>query len=190
MSDETLPTRPDGVSRPKTGLAAWIATIGYMAQHHSPDVLLTIQGHPETDNTDGQWTASLEWSGNRVEVEPQPSFQQALHALWAAVEKHHPIFKSPEDALRKPSGYGEFDWIDADTKDALDRLISVSRVVLRENWSLIIIYQSTDRADHRVQMRLVAPDNDVYVSGRGATFRDAANQLQRNATPYFSKRRD
>jgi hypothetical protein len=190
MSDETRPTRPDEMSRPKTGLAAWIATIGYIAQHHSPDVMLTVQGRPDKDNRDGHWSASLEWGDNRVDVAPQPAFQQALQALWEQIEKHYPIFKSPEDALRKPAGYGEFDWVDADTKDALDRLISVSRVVLRDNWSLILIYQPTDRADHRVQMRLVAPDNDVYVSGRGATFRDAANQLQRNATPYFSKRRD
>jgi hypothetical protein len=130
----------------------------------------------------------LEWGPYQEEATGQPSFQAALRELWAVVERAHVIFKEKGDAIRKPSGYTEFDWLDADTKGALERLAWVTQVVFREAWSLIIIYQPIDDPTNRVQMRLLARNGEVHISGRGATIEEAAGKLYRNATPFFSKR--
>ena len=189
MPDDTLPTRPDALGgRPRTGLAAWESTIGYMAHVHSPDVLLTVKARPDGENS--VWSAMLEWGPHREMIDRQPTFPAALRELWPVVERAHLIFKDKADAIRKPSGYTEFDWLDADTKGALERLAWVTQVVFREAWSLIIIYQPTDDPQNRVQVRLLAQDGDVHISGRGPSVEDAANKLYRNATPYFSKRKN
>lgn len=187
MPDDTLPTRPDALGgRPKTGLAAWKSTIGYIANEHSPDVLLTVRALPDGDGS--VWSAMLEWGPHREVAEGQPTFYAALRELWVVVERAHVIFKNTADSVRKPVGYTEFDWLDADTKSALERLAWVTQVVFREAWSLIIIYQPTDDPTNRVQMRLLARDGAVHIGGRGASIEDAAGKLYRNATPYFSKR--
>ena len=189
MPDVTLPTRPDILGgRPRTGLAAWESTIGYIAHEHSHAVLLTVKARPKGDSS--EWSAMLEWGPHREWVDGQPSFPASLRELWPVVERAHVIFKKTADAVRKPSGYTEFDWLDADTKGALERLAGVTQVVFREAWSLIIIYQPTDDPSSRVQIRLLAQDGDVHISGRGPSIEDAANKLYRNATPYFSKRQN
>jgi len=187
MPDETLPTRPDVFGgRPRTGLAAWESTIGYISQEHSPDVLLTVKALPNGDGS--VWSAKLEWGPHRESADNQPTFPAALRELWTVVERAHVIFKDKAEAVRKPAGYTEFDWLDADTKGALERLAWVTQVVFREAWSLLIIYQPTDDPTNRVQMRLLARDGDVHIGGRGASIEGAASKLYRNATPYFSKR--
>jgi hypothetical protein len=187
-ADDTLPTRPDPANRPRTGLAAWEATIGYMASVHSPDVLLTVKAQP--GKTDSVWSAGLEWADYAERVDQQPSFHVALRELWLAIEQAHVIFKTEQDALRKPTGYNEFDWVDADTKDALDNLAWVTQVVFQTDWTMIIIYHPTDNPTNRAQVRLVARDGDLHIGGRGASIEEAARKLYRNATPYFSKRKD
>jgi hypothetical protein len=189
MPDDTLPTRPDALGgRPRTGLAAWESTIGYIANEHSPDVLLTVKALPDGDGS--VWSAMLEWGPHREIVEGQPTFPAALRELWGVIERAHVIFKDKAASVRKPFGYTEFDWLDADTKSALERLAWVTQVVFREGWSLIIIYQPTDDPTNRVQMRLLARDGEVLIGGRGPSIEDAASKLYRNATPYFSKRKN
>ncbi|MEO0560783.1 MAG: hypothetical protein AAF125_01620 [Chloroflexota bacterium] len=190
MPDETLPNRPGTFSeRPKTGLEAWEATVGYIAAQHSPDVLLTLKAVP-AEEEQSAWSATLDWAEHHEDVEDQPTLLAALRELWAKVDKAHVIFESDVDALRKPSGYSEFDYLDADTKDALDRLSWVTQVVFKENWTMVIIYQPSDDPQTRVQMRLVARAGDVHIGGRGPSIEDAARKLYRNATPYFNKRKD
>lgn len=189
MPDDTVPNRPGSFSnRPKTGLAAWEATVGYIASEHSPDALLTLRAYADAD--DNLWAALLEWGAYREEVADAESLPTALRDLWVVVNQGHVIFTSSAEAIRKPAGYGEFDWVDADTQDALDRLLWVVRVVFKDDWTLVILYQPTDNPATRVQMRLVARDDAVHISGRGGSVRDAATQLYRNATPYFSGTRD
>jgi hypothetical protein len=188
MPDETLPNRPGSPQRPKTGLAAWEATVGYIAAEHSPDALLTLRVYPDGD--ENLWGAVLEWGPHREEVEALASLPEALRDLWRVVNQGHIIFKEEADAIRKPAGYGEFDWVDADTKDALERLVWVVRVVFKEDWTLVVIYQPTDNPAVRVQVRLLAREDSVHINGRGASLKEAATQLYRNATPYFSGTKD
>ena len=188
MPDETLPDRPGNLSRPKTGLAAWETTVGYIATNHHPDALLTLRVYPvENEN---QWAAQLEWGPHREHVDEQNTLPMALQSLWRVVNQSHVIFETEKDAIRQPAGYGEFDWVDADTKDALERLLWVVRVVFKTDWTIVALYQPTDDAPTRVQMRLIARNDTVHISGRGATLRDAATQLYRNATPYFTGTKD
>lgn len=185
---DTIPTRPSSFNRPHTGLAAWEATVGYIATEHSPDAMLTLRAYPEAEET--IWSAELTWGQNKEQLGGVDTLADVLRELWLKVEQSHVIFKSSEDAVRKPAGYGNFDWIDSDTKDALDRLAWVTSVVFKDDWTLISIYQPTDNPTARVQMRLVARDTTVHINGRGASMRDAATQLYRNATPYFSGNKD
>jgi len=187
MSDETIHTRPNN-NRPRTGLAAWEATIGYIATEHSPDVMLTLKALPDGDGS--TWQADLDWAENAEHIDGEATLPGALQALWKRVSEAHIIFTDRDDAFRAPVGYTEFDWLDPDTKDALDRLSWVTQVVFRTDWTLIIIYHPTDNRDKRVQMRLLAHDGDVHIAGRGPSIEDAATKLYRNATPYFSKRKD
>ncbi len=189
MPSDTLPNRPGSMpNRPKTGLAAWEATVGYIAAEYSPDALLTMRAYP--DDEENKWAALLEWGVNREGVDDMDTLPAALRDLWRVVNEGHVIFKTSADAIRKPAGYGEFDWVDADTQDALDRLLWVVRVVFKADWSIIILYQPTDNPSVRVQIRMIARDDSVHISGRGATVKDAATQLYRNATPYFSGTKD
>lgn len=190
MSD-TIPNRPGAMpNRPKTGLAAWEATVGYIAVEHNPDALLTLRAYPTGEDDLTAWGAALEWGKNAEQVTDMPTLADALRQLWKVVDQGHVIFLKTEDAIRKPSGYTEFDWLDPDTRDALDRLTWVLRVVFNDDWMIIIIYRPVDNPDVRVQMRLIAQDDSIHIGGRGASVRDAATQLYRNATPYFSGARD
>ena len=189
MPDDTLPNRPGAMSsRPRTGLAAWEATVGYIASEHSPDALLTLRAYPVGE--ENRWSALLEWGPHREEVAAMDGLPSALRELWTQVNEGHIIFQTTADAIRKPAGYGEFDWIDADTRDSLERLMWVVRVVFKEDWTLVMIYQPTDNPSVRVQMRLIARDDGVYISGRGPSLKDASAQLYRNATPYLSGTKD
>lgn len=186
---DTLPNRPGSLSnRPKSGLAAWEATVGYIAAEHSPDAMLTVRAYPRGE--DNLWAALLEWGRYQESVEDQESMPLVLQALWHVVEQSHMIFLKSSDSVRKPTGYNDFDYLDGDTRDALDRLTWVMRVVFKEDWLLVMIYHPSDQPDTRVQIRLIARDDTVHIGGRGATFKDAATQLYRNATPYFSGLKD
>jgi len=176
------------INRPKTGLAAWESTVGYLAANHSPDALLTLRAYPEGE--DSHWSALLEWGANREEVNGHATLPAVLNELWQVVDQGRVIFSSSAEAVRKPAGYGEFDWLDADTKDAIERLMWVIRVVFKDDWTMVILYQATDNPAVRAQARLIARAGDVYINGRGASVRDAVTQLYRNATPYFSGTKD
>lgn len=186
---DTIPNRPGNMSsRPKTGLAAWETTVAYIASEHSPDALLTMRAYP--DGEDNRWGAVLQWGPHHEEIAQMETLPDALRDLWRVVNEGHVIFSQPEDAIRKPAGYGEFDWVDADTKDAIERLLWVVRVVFKEDWTMVILYQPTDNPSVRVQVRLIARNDSVHISGRGASVKEAATQLYRNATPYFSGTKD
>ncbi len=184
MSDDTIHTRPSGWRRPKTGLAAWEATVGYISAEHSPDAQLTFRAYPSGDTQ--AWAAAVTWAGFKEEVTDRTTIAEALRDLWLQVEQVHAIFKTAEDAARRPADYSDLQWLEADTRDAIERLLWVSRVVFDEDWVLIVVYQPSDNPQMRVQMRLLARENTVSISGRGPSMRDACTQLYRNATPYFS----
>lgn len=190
MSDDTLPTRPNQKDqRPRTGLSAWESTVGYLSSHINPNAMLTLRVSPKNED-DNLWAARLEWEHEEESVENQESLPVALRELWSIVGNSHAIFHKANANFHKPEGYGEFDWVDADTRDALERLIWVARVVFKTDWTLVIIYQALDNAENRVQARLAARKSTVHIGGRGASIQDAVTQLYRNATPYFSKEKD
>lgn len=189
MQDETLPKRPDNAARPRTGLAAWESALGYITTEISPDALLTIRASA-IDEQHTQWSAALEWNRQQEMVTQQSTIQAALAALWQALESSQAVELSTLEDSRKPLGYSEFEWLDADTRDALERLLWVVQVVFKGDWSLLILYHLTDDPAMRVQARLAAKGGSVHIGGRGASIKDAATQLYRNATPYFSKEKD
>jgi len=188
MTDETLPDRPGNLSRPKTGLAAWEATVSYIAEEHHPDALLILRVYPVEGVN--RWSALLEWGAYLEQTEDATSLANALTALWQAVDQSHIIFKDAKAKQQRPTGYGEYDWVGADTKEAVERLLWVVRVVFKSDWSLVAFYRPIEDATRRVQMRLIAKGDEVHIGGRGPTLKDAASQLYRNATPHFSGSKD
>jgi hypothetical protein len=189
MPEETIPNRPGSFSeRPRTGLSAWEATVGYIAVTHSPDALLTIRALPQGEGS--VWSAVLEWGAHREEAINKASLQTALSSLWQQVDQAHIIFQTTADAVRRPTGYTDKNWLDPNTQDGLQRLAWVTRVVFEQNWSLVIVYQPTDDPSNRVQARLIAQEGAINIAGRGPSIEDAIGNLYRNATPYLTKRND
>jgi hypothetical protein len=183
MSAE-LPLNRRPAARPETGFLAWQATLGYISAHHSPDAVLKLQIVPGEGGD--RYTASVSWSRVEESAVDQPSLAAALTALWQIVDRSHILFQTEDDHYRRPANYGEREWIDADTRDILDRLLVTTRMVFQDEWQIVAFYQPTDAAEMRVQMRLLARGNKVGVGGRGPSLLEATRALFRNAAPFFA----
>lgn len=171
--------------RPEFGLVAWQMTMGYISKHHSPDAILKIQAYPDSDGTI-RWAASVTWGSQDEAVRDQLSLGAALTNLWHEVEQHHRIFHYPEDAMRRPYGYEETEWLDIATHDVLHRLLWTIQTVYNRDWLLISVYHPTEAPAMRVQARLIAPAANQRIGGRGPSMGDALHDLFRNAAPAFA----
>jgi hypothetical protein len=169
--------------RPPTGLLAWEATVGYMSAHHSPDTLLKLQAYPRDKAV--LWSAHVSWAQHQERVQDRTSLAEALRDLWVEVEHHHTIFQSDVDAIRSPRGYGDGDWVDAETLEILDRLTSTAQNVFPGDWTLIVVYHPVESASTRVQARLLVQNNSNYAGGRGPSVHDACHAVYRGAARLF-----
>ena len=182
MSDPTENTRPTP-GRPATGLAAWQATIGYIAAEHSPDAMLTLAAAPVAGGVG--WKATASWGSMCEEVADLPTLPTALDALGRGVDRHHTLFRSLEAAARRPIGYAADQWLDADSQDILNRLIQTCQHSFRDDWRLVLLYQPVAAPDGRVQARLLARQHMIHVGGRSGSLADACRVLYRNAATSF-----
>ncbi len=171
--------------RPRSGLQAWEATMGYISDQHSPDATLKLEIYPFAEN-EIAWAASVSWAQNVESVEDKPSVAAALCNLWKEVAHNHRIFKTIEAAAKSPTNYGEENWLDSRTADAFDRLIRVAGAMYKNDWLLIFIYQPVQSPGTRVQARLLARNNSVRVGGRGPSLRDACQALYHNAARNYA----
>jgi hypothetical protein len=185
--NDVSPTGPQPIRRrPESGFAAWQMTLGHINTYLSPDVMLQLQAHPGEGEDGGiSWVATLSWGQNRETVAGVESLAAAFRQLWLEVDRHHVIFEDPQDAIRAPGGYEDHEWLEVSAQEILHRILWTSRIVFDRDWSLIVVYQPSDIPAMRVQMRLLARENSVYVGGRGPSLLDAARTLYRNAAPVY-----
>jgi len=185
MTDfETVHARPLP-RRPENGLLAWQATLGYISVRYSLDAMLTVQVRPLEEGKLG-WTTKASWGRYAEEVRDCPALPAALRKLWTEVENNNIIFETPEAISRRPVLYGDDEWLDAETQLTLDRLIQLNWAAFKTDWTLLIVYQPVELPGARMQARLLAQDNSVQISGRGATMRAACHDLYRNAARSYS----
>ena len=163
-------------------------TLGYISLHHSPDALLKLQAYPSSADNRVLWSASVSWEHNHETVRDADSLASALSELWREVERNHRVFLFPEDAIRRPIGYKDNEWLDAGTQEILNRLILTTQSIFHSDWLLILVYQPEEAPAMRVQMRLLAENNTVRVGGRGPSLRDAAHTLFHNAISSYAAR--
>lgn len=168
------------------GFQAWQTTLGYISKYHSPDVLLKVHASPGAQNNI-LWGATLTWGHNLEEVKKLDSIGAALDRLWVKVAAHHKIFVRDADAYRQPSDYHDEDWLDIPTQDMLHRLLWTTSTALKAPWSMIIVYQPSEIASLRVQMRLLLEDDPHPIGGRGQSLLEASRSLFRNAAPVFAR---
>ncbi|RMG79274.1 MAG: hypothetical protein D6712_19945 [Chloroflexi bacterium] len=190
MSDDFDPTtvaRRPFPNRPKTGLLAWQATIGYISMHHSPDALLKLEAYATPEGV--LWAASASWGQVEEERRDMPSLGDALRELWLDIGTRYQIFTSMEDAARSPIHYKDHEWLDEQTAKTLDHLIHILQTVYPDDWHVIIIYQPVENPQTRVQSRLIASQNRVQAGGRGPTIRDACHVLYHNIARYIAANR-
>lgn len=181
-TDDTIIMRPVP-SRPETGLAAWLATVGYLASEYNPDALLALRATPGPDHA-VVWAASVSWGHERYTSERgDGQLAEALRSLWLLVEREHQLFKTLEAAARRPAGYPPERWLDGETEETLNQLIRIIRPAFALDWSLIIIYKPIELPTLRVQARLIARGSSVQLSGSGSTIRAACHDLLRHAAP-------
>lgn len=185
--DDTMPERPPFPQRPRSGWAAWSATVGYIAQQYSPDATLKIEIYP-MEHIIG-WKASLTWGEHEVMVEDRHSLAMVLSALWQRVETLYHIFETPEDAIRKPAGFDDDNWLDERTYEVFSRLVNVTDTVFRGNWKVVVLYRPIEDPERRVQTRLIADDVKVNRGGFGPTLRDASRDLYHKAAVVYQKYR-
>lgn len=169
--------------RPPYGFIAWQMTLGYICNHRSPDAVLKLEAYPSAEEG-VLWAASASWGRAEESVRDKTSIAAALGNLWQEVDRNHIVFGTPEDAVRRPSGYEDHEWLDANTADILQRLILTAQTGLKKDWLLVIIYQPTEAPVTRVQGRLLAQDNRA--AGQGGSLIEALRELFRNATPLFA----
>ena len=172
--------------RPPTGWEAWQLTIAYISNYHSPDAILKLQVTPQSDGS-LCWSSSLTWGQHDEKVNCQNSLAQALSQLWQQVDRFHYIFENPEDAVRSPIDYDDLDWLDMDTQEVLHRLIWMTKMSFKHDWSLILVYEPTEDVATRVKMRILALENVVQVGGTGNSLKSATHSVFRNAGTAYIK---
>lgn len=163
-------------------------TLGYICNHRSPDAVLKVEAYPQGEQV--LWAGAVSWGRVDESVRDRATIATALSDLWLEVDRNHIIFGTPEEAIRRPSGYGDQEWLDVNTVDILQRLIWTVQTAMAHDWLLVLIYQPTEVPATRVQGRLLAQDNQMRAAGQGASLLDALRDLFRNATPLFSKLMD
>jgi len=182
---ETIASRPLP-HRPRYGLLAWEATIGYISAQYSLDAMLTIHLYPAENEI--CWGAAATWGQNGEQVRDLPTLGAALSALWRQVDQNHVIFEQREALVKRPVNYADNEWLDADTTVILERVLQVTRTVYKEDWLLIFVYQPVESTDVRFQARLIAQSESVKTGGHGPSMRDACRDLYRNAAHHFASR--
>lgn len=189
MSDfeQTQADRPVP-KRPKWGWLAWEATVGYIHQKHNSDATLKLEVYP-MEYIMG-WSASLSWGDWQESVSDQQSFADALNSLWKKVEQNHNLLNSLEAAVRRPVSYGDDEWLDEVTYEAFSRLINTTDTIFQGDWQIIFLYRPVEKAEKRVQTRLIADNSVVNRGGNGPTLRDACRQLFHNAAPIYQQYRN
>lgn len=183
MTDDTLRTPPEA-KRPENGFLAWQATIGYISLEHSPDAILSLTAYPS--DSEIHWRAVVSWAQFSESVDDQSSLAGALRGLWREVDRHHTLIKSMDAAARRPVNYDDEQWLDAETRDTLNRLLHVSNHAFGGDWRLMLVYQPVANPNARVQARLTARGETINAGGHGGTLREACQMLYRNAANYFS----
>ena len=178
-NSSTIAKRPFP-NRPKNGLMAWEATMGYISSNHSPDAMLKIQIYP-ADQGEVLWAASASWGPIEEYVQDLPLAAHALRELWLQIAANHVIFKAAEAAVKSPINYNDDEWLDERTASTVDRMIKVAQTVYHGDWLIMIIYQPVENPDTRVQARLIANDNSVQIGGRGPSIREACHSLYQSA---------
>lgn len=156
--------------------------------YHSPDALLQIEVYPKGEGIG--WTGSLSWGINHEQFRDAPTLPNVLSELWEKVDRNHHIFLLPVDALRRPHGYKDHEWIDEATADVLHRLIHTTQMVFGTDWRILMVYQATENPELRVQMRLFGANMSRHAGGRGSSLLDAARELFRHAAPVFKAHLD
>lgn len=176
---ETTTSVPIVPRRPETGLQAWIATVGHIGAEHSPDVVLSLRVDASG------WGAELAWAHEHERVTGRASAADVLRDLWREVALRHRLLRTQTAMLRQPAGYEAGEWLDAETADALRRLLAVTGTAFDRDWLIMFIYRPVSTPELRAQARLLARANSVQVGGSGATLRDACLELYRHAAPVF-----
>jgi hypothetical protein len=175
MSDNHLPN----------GFVAWQKTLGYMAQHHSPDAMMKLIAKPTEKAV--SWSGTVSWGANSEDLRDAANLPDLLRLLWLEVDRHHNIFHNAEDAQRRPFGYNDADWLDVPTEDILLRLLWTVRTAFGMDWHFVIVYQPSEAPDLRVQTRLLSSDSQHHIGGRGASLLDALRDCFRNSVPAFAE---
>jgi hypothetical protein len=185
-----MPERPETQDkrpfprRPELGFTAWQMTLGYISQHYSPDAILKLQAYPANDAI--QWSVSVSWAHEQEIVRDRESVGVALTDMWLEIERNHRIFASKEEAIKQPAGYAEAEWFDVPTYEILQRIVWTTQNVFAHDWLLIVVYQPVESPGTRVQMRLLANNNQMRVGSRGASVLEAGRDLFRNAAPMYA----
>ncbi|MGB1288940.1 MAG: hypothetical protein ACPG7F_20570 [Aggregatilineales bacterium] len=182
-------TRPPLPSRPRNGWQAWVATVGYMSLHHSPDAMLKLRAFSSSAKTIG-WESALTWGTSYEQVTDCISLEMALQDLWQVAYPRHSIFKDMGILARAPIDYKDDQWIDESIRLTLDRILKVTWSVFDTNWQLVIVYRPVERPEDRVQARLLAEDNMVLVGAKGATLLDALRLLFHRSARIYTLKRD
>lgn len=172
----TLNSRPMP-QRPANGLLAWEATIGYLRLQYRLDARLTLQA--AMDSGFMAWSAYAVWGQNTEHVTGKPTLASALRDLWAQVDRNHVIFESREAMIRRPSNYGDHEWLDQTTQIVFDQLLGLLQIALGNTWKLTIIYEPVEVADVRFHMRVNTGDDGTSLMGQGATMQAACRDLLR-----------
>ncbi len=183
--DKTTISKRPIPKRPRNGLLAWEATLGYIRVHLSADVLLKLQCYPCGAGV--CWSAQVSWGSVIESVRDLPTIGQALRDLWFEVARNQTIYHTMEDAVKSPTNYREHEWLDTRTEDSFQRLVRVTDAVFQRDWMIMFIYQPIEAPDFRVQSRLVAENNTTHVGGRGPSLLDACHSLYTNAARSYSK---
>lgn len=172
--------------RPDTGWEAWQLTLGYISQRHSPDALLKVQISPDVQG--GMcWSSTLSWGQHQETISCKPSFGVCLRELWQQIDHFHTIFENDVDAIRRPAEYDDMDWLDMDTQEVLHRLIWMTTMSFKDEWSMVMVYEPKEDVTTRVRVRMLALNNLVQVGGAGSTLKNATRNLFRNAAIAFVK---
>lgn len=182
----TLNARPMP-QRPANGLLAWEATIGYLRLQYRLDASLTLQAVAAGDTI--AWNAYAVWGQNTEQVTGKKSMPTALRDLWTLVDGKHVIFESREAMLRRPSNYGDDEWLDAITRTLFNQMIELFQLACAPAWTLTIIYEPVEMADVRFQARLTTERDSLNMLGQGATLQAACRDLLRITAQMHIQRR-
>ncbi|GIK28102.1 MAG: hypothetical protein IT298_04170 [Chloroflexi bacterium] len=171
------------VFRHANGWLSWQAVVGDLVSRGHPDAHIRV----EASGADGAviWAAEVEWGPNQERVTEQPALGAALAMLWQEVSGHHWIYDG-DMSKRGPALYGPSEWLDRDTLEALERMLTVAADVFGKDWAVLFTYHPVQQPDQRVNSRLIARSGDVAVAGRGATLLDAVRGLFRATAPFFA----